>query len=85
MWVSIPKFMEVMLGISLYSYLYPKLAKIMYLSYYLLCFLSHKIREALGTGPAWKQGLGVEGVVREVAQTMYTHISKCKNDKRRKK
>jgi hypothetical protein len=27
-----------------------------------------------GTGSAWKQG-------EEVAQTMYTHVSKCKNNK----
>jgi hypothetical protein len=44
------------------------------LSYYLLCFLFNKIREQKdGTGFAQKGG--------EVAQTMYTHISKCKNDK----
>jgi hypothetical protein len=40
--------MEAMLGISLYNYLYPKLAKMMYLSYYLLCFLFNKIGEEEG-------------------------------------
>jgi hypothetical protein len=45
------------------------------LSYYLLCFPFNKIREEEGeTDSAWK-GWG------EVAQTMYTHVSKCKNDK----
>jgi hypothetical protein len=34
---------EAMLGISLYSYLYLKLAKPLYLSYYRLCFLFNKI------------------------------------------
>jgi hypothetical protein len=43
-WVAIHKCMEAMLGISLYSCLYPKLAKIC-LSYYLLCFLFNKIKE----------------------------------------
>jgi hypothetical protein len=45
MWVSIYKCMEATLGISLYSYLYLKLAKTLCLSYYLLCFLFNKIRE----------------------------------------
>jgi hypothetical protein len=44
------------------------------LSYYLLCFLFNKIEEGR-TGFAWKPG--VRGG-REVAQTIYTHISKCK-------
>jgi hypothetical protein len=52
-------------------------------SYYLLCFLFNKIREQEGrTGSAWKQ-VGVKERRRrgEVAQTMYTHVSKCKNGK----
>jgi hypothetical protein len=53
MWVAIQKWMEAMLGISLYSYLYLKLAKMICLSYYLLCFLFNKIREQEGgTGSA---------------------------------
>jgi hypothetical protein len=68
--------MEATLGISLYSYLYPKLAKTLCLSCYQLCFLFNKIREKEGgTGSAWKWGVG------GVAQRMYTHVSKCKNDK----
>jgi hypothetical protein len=47
--------MEAMLGISLHSHLYPKLAKTLYLSYYLLCFLFNKIKEKEGrTGSAQK-------------------------------
>jgi hypothetical protein len=44
-WVVIHLYMEAMLGISLYSYLYLKLAKTLCLSYYLLCFLFNKIGE----------------------------------------
>jgi hypothetical protein len=45
-------------------------------SYYLLCFLFNKVREQEGrTGSAGKQEWG------EVAQIVYTHVSKCKNDK----
>jgi hypothetical protein len=74
--------MEAMLGISLYSYLYLKLAKMLSLSYYLLCFLFIKIREQESrTGSAWKLGQGGVGV----AQTMYIHVSKYKNDKIKKK
>jgi hypothetical protein len=47
--------MEAMLGISLYSYPYLKLAKTLYLSYYRLCLLI-KIEEGGRTGSAWKQG-----------------------------
>jgi hypothetical protein len=72
--------MERMLGISLYSYLYLKLAKMRSFFYHLLCFLFNKIREEGGTGSAWKRG-GVGGRREEVAQTRYTHVSKCKNDK----
>jgi hypothetical protein len=43
------------------------------LSYYLLCFLLNKIGEEGETGFCLE--------AREVAQTMYTHVSKCKNDK----
>jgi hypothetical protein len=42
-------------------------------SYYLLCFLFDKIREEGGTGSAWNRV--------EVAQTMFTHVSKCSNIK----
>jgi hypothetical protein len=38
MWVSIHKCMETIPGISLYNYLYPRLAKMICLSYYIFCF-----------------------------------------------
>jgi hypothetical protein len=64
-WVSIYNCMEASLGISLYSYLYLKLAKMLCFSYYLLCFLFNKIREEGRTGSAWKWvlggGVGLEG------------------------
>jgi hypothetical protein len=60
MLVAIHKCMEAMLGISLYSYLYLKLAKTLCLSYYNLCFLYNKIRkQECGTDSAQKQGWGV--------------------------
>jgi hypothetical protein len=53
MWVAIHKCMEAMLGISLYSYLYLKLAKLLCL-YYCLCFPFKKIREQEGgISSAW--------------------------------
>jgi hypothetical protein len=63
MWVIVHKCIETTLGIFLYSCLYLKLAKMLCLSYFLLCFLSNKIREQEGgTGSDRKRG-------REVAQT----------------
>jgi hypothetical protein len=56
------QFMEATLGISRYSYLYLKLAKMLCLSYYLLCFLFNKIgAQEGGTG-----GRVREGMLREV-------------------
>jgi hypothetical protein len=70
--------MEAMLGISPYSYLYLKLAKMLCLSYHLLCFLFNKIGEEGKTSSAWKQGgQGQEG---DMAQTMCTHMNKCVNN-----
>jgi hypothetical protein len=59
MWVVIHMCMETTLGISLYSYLYPKLAKTLCLSYYLLCFLFNKIGEK---GGQEAEGWGYVGV-----------------------
>jgi hypothetical protein len=70
--------MEAMLGISLYSYLYLKLAKMLCLSYYLLCFVFNKIGEQEGI-------LSGGGGMGEVAQILYMHVSKCKNDKNQRK
>jgi hypothetical protein len=44
--------MDAMLEISLYSYLYLKLAKMLYLSYYCLCLLFNKIGEESRTSSA---------------------------------
>jgi hypothetical protein len=75
MWVVIHKCMEAMLGISLHSYLYLKISKTLCPYYYLLCFLFNKIREQEGgTGSAQRWG-------EEAAQIVYTHVSKCKNNK----
>jgi hypothetical protein len=69
MWIAIHLCMEAMLGISLYSCPYLKLANMICLSYYLLCFLFNKIGEQeAGTGSAWKWGTGRGN---EVAQAMY--------------
>jgi hypothetical protein len=51
-WVAIHMHMEAMLGISLYSYLYLKLAKTQCLSYY--CYVFYKIGEEGRTGSAGK-------------------------------
>jgi hypothetical protein len=86
MWAVIYMCMEAMLGISLYSYAFLKLAKMLCLSYCCLCFLFNKIREQEGrTGSVQKWGGGLQGLgegwMGRGGQTMYTHVSKCKNDK----
>jgi hypothetical protein len=69
MWVALHKCMEAMLGISLYSYLYLKLAKMLCLSYYLLRFLFNKMGEEEGrTGSSRKSGGG----------KVTNHVSTCK-------
>jgi hypothetical protein len=52
--------MEAMLRISLCSYFYLKLAKMLCLYYYLLCFLFNKIGEEGRTGSAGSDGGGLE-------------------------
>jgi hypothetical protein len=50
-------------------------------SYYLLCFFFYKTGEQEGrTGSAWRWGEG--GIERrgKMAQIMYKHVSKCKNN-----
>jgi hypothetical protein len=70
--------MEAMLEISLYSYLYLKLAKMLWF-YYLLCFLFNKIGEK-DRRSAWKPGVGGKGrsggQAGEMAQIMYAHMNK---------
>jgi hypothetical protein len=59
MWIAIQKYMEAVVGISLYSYLYLKLAKTLCLSYYLLWFLFNKIGEqVLPSGVGREEGGG---------------------------
>jgi hypothetical protein len=48
MCVAIHICLEPILGISLYRYLYLKLAEMLFLSYYLLCFFFNKIGEEEG-------------------------------------
>jgi hypothetical protein len=68
-----------MLGFSLYRYLYLKLAKMLCLSYYPVHFLFNKIRGWNRFCPDVHGGRGAGG--EWVAQTMYTRVSKYKNDK----
>jgi hypothetical protein len=75
MWFVIHMCMKAVLGISLYSYPYLKLAKTPCLSYYLLCFLFNKIGEKGRTGSTWKRG-GWEVQGGEMAQIMYAHMNK---------
>jgi hypothetical protein len=64
--------MEAMLGISLYSCVYLKLAEMLCLSYH-LCLFFNKIGEEGRIGSAWKQGvLGREGGGEFIH--MYIHI-----------
>jgi hypothetical protein len=53
--------MEVMLGISLYSYPYLKLAKMLCFSNSCLCLLFNKIEEKGRIGSARKRGAGERG------------------------
>jgi hypothetical protein len=74
-WVVIHMCMEAMLGISLYSYPYLKLAQMLCLSYYCLCLLFNKIGkqgELRGKG-------GGRGPGGEMAQTMCAHTNKWIN------
>jgi hypothetical protein len=76
---AIHKSMEAMLGISLYSCLYLKLAKTLCLSYYLLCFQQNwRTRE-------WNRFCPERGLGWEVAQTVYTNVNKCKTNKIKRK
>jgi hypothetical protein len=74
MWVVIHMCMEAMLGISMYSYLYLKLAKMLCISYYHLCFLFNKIGEDGRTSSAWKPGERVwEAKGRDGPNNVYTY------------
>jgi hypothetical protein len=84
--------MEAMLRIFLYSYLYPKLAKCS-LSYYVFLLSPQQNRKTRGQNRfclevrvgeymGWERvGIGESEERGKVVQTMYTHVSKYKNDK----
>jgi hypothetical protein len=82
MWVVIHMCIEATVGISLYSYLYLKLAKTLYLSYYLYVFSSTKLEKRVEQVPPGSGGSGRRGYM---AQTMYIHVSKYKNGKIKEK
>jgi hypothetical protein len=64
-------------NLSVYLSLSQTRKKYIHLSYYLLSFLFSKIRQEEGRAvSSWK--LGKECLM---AQAMYTHVSKCRNDK----
>jgi hypothetical protein len=83
--------MKAVLRISLYSYLYLKLAKMLCLYLFIsYSFSSTKLDKRseyvlLGNKEGWKGGEVGGGQVGEMAQTMYTHMNKCINNKKRKK
>jgi hypothetical protein len=62
-----------MLGIALYSYLYLKLAKMLCLSYSTKSENKRLEQVLPGSGGRYREG----------AKTMYKHVSKCKNDKKK--
>jgi hypothetical protein len=78
-WFVIHICMETAQAISLYSSLCLKLAKPPCFSYYVLCFFFYKIREQESkTGSSPRQLPGGRWGEGEVAQIMYTHVSKYK-------
>jgi hypothetical protein len=76
--VAIHMCMEAMLGISLYSSLFLKLAKIVCFLFIFYGFCSTK-SENKGAVQVLPRGRG--RVRRKVAQIMYMHVGKCKNNK----
>jgi hypothetical protein len=78
MWVVKHIYMVTTPGISLYSYLYLKLAKM--LCFFLLSLMLSLQQNQRTRGQNRFSSEAVWGLG-EVAQIMYTHVSKCKNDK----
>jgi hypothetical protein len=66
--------MKTIHGLFLYSYLFFKVAKMPCFSYYLSCFFFYEIGKQEPFCPDMRGG-------GEVAQIIYSHVSKCKNDK----
>jgi hypothetical protein len=82
MWVAIHMCMEVMLGISLYNYLYLKQAKKLSFLLSLMLSLQQKWRTRGWNRFCPEAERGVEEEKEgEVTQIMYIHVNKCKNDK----
>jgi hypothetical protein len=80
MWVAVHTCMKAMLGISLYSYLYLKVAKMLFFFLSLVSSIKSENKKVEQVLP--RKGWGRSG---EVVQTTYTHVSKRKNGKRKKK
>jgi hypothetical protein len=78
MWVVIHIYMESMLGISLYTCLYTKIAKTLCLSYYVYVSSSTKSENKREEKVLPRSG------GKEVPQTMCIHVSECKNAKIKK-
>jgi hypothetical protein len=81
---------EETLGIFLYSYLYLKLPKTLYLSLFSVFSLQQNWRRGqnrfcleVRVGVCEHGGRGPRAGRGEVAQTMYTYMNKCKNNKRK--
>jgi hypothetical protein len=75
MWVVIHKCIEATQEISLYNYLHLKPAKMICFSFYVVCFfLNKRARQVLPWGWGRRHGM----------KTMYTHVSKFKNNKIKK-
>jgi hypothetical protein len=75
-WVVIHIHMQTTQGISLYSYLYLELANTSHF-YYLLYFFFYKIG---GQNRFCSELAGQRREKMVTVQTMYKHVSKCKND-----
>jgi hypothetical protein len=86
-WVVICMCMEAMLRISLYSFLYLKLAKTLCLLILTYVFSSTKSENKRSEQVLTRSGRrgGGECVKGEVALTMYSHVSKHKNHKKKNK
>jgi hypothetical protein len=80
--------MEAMLGISLYNYLYLRLAKTAVFLIIPYAFFSTKLKREEQVLPRSDGGEGEEEVGRgqggEMAQTVYRHMNKCINNKKSK-
>jgi hypothetical protein len=79
MWIAIHKYMEAKLEISMYSYLYLKLAKMLS---FLLCLMFSLQQNWRTRG--WNRFCQEAGGGEEI-QKMYSHVSKCNSDLKKKK